>query len=294
MRSALVIAAFTLFNAFRLAGYFHEPRLGSRAIHQVVGEPARVAASAQAGELKVVTWNIAYGARFDGVLDAARKLDADVYILQEVDLFCRRSGNRNVAKDLADGLGANWVFAGEFQEIGESTGRVPALTGQAILSRYPILDASAVPFRAQAWLRWHLNPLQPRRGGRMRLTALTAGVRIYNAHLESGGNERRRRQQLDDILAADSADRMTPSPVLLAGDFNNGPIKRTRLFAAVSAADFIDALGPAADRQRTCVHREYPIDWLFVRHLRPLIGQVLPIDYISDHYPVTATLRLEG
>lgn len=294
MRGAFVAATFALFHIFRFAGYLHEPLLDSAEIHRVIGEAARAdAPRPPPRELKVVTWNIARGVRFDRVLDTAQKLDADVYIFQEVDLFCRRSGNRNVAKDLADALGANWIFAGEFQEIGESTGRVPALTGQAILSRYSIVDASAVPFRSQAWLRWHLNPVQPRRGNRILLTARTAGVRIYNAHLESGGDNRRRRRQVDDILAVDTADRATRSPVLLGGDFNNDSIRRTRLFKGISAANFVDALGPAADGRITFMGRRYPIDWLFVRHLRPTSGGVVRVDHASDHYPVTATVCLE-
>jgi endonuclease/exonuclease/phosphatase family metal-dependent hydrolase len=291
VRGVFVLATFSFFSAFRLAGYLHDPLLPSTAIHEIIGEPDRIQSSPR-HELKVVTWNIEYGSRFARVLDTARTLDADVYILQEVDLFCRRSGNRNIAKDLADALGINWIFAGEFQEIGESPGRVGALTGQAILSRYPISDASAIVSRAQAWARWHLNPVQPRRGDRTVLVARTAGLRIYNAHLESGENERLRRKQLDDILA-DSAGGSASSPVLLAGDFNNNPIRRTKMVAAITAANFIDALGPDAASRKTCDHHEHPIDWLFVKHARPLSGGVLAVDHVSDHYPVTATLQLE-
>lgn len=290
---APVSATFALIGMFRLFGYFTDARVDSRGIHQIVGDFARVAPGADAGELRVVTWNIRNGARFNQVLDQIRRLDADIYLLQEVDVFCRRSGNRNVAKDLADAIGVNWAFAGEFQEIGESTGRVPALTGQAILSRYPIAEAAAVPFRAQAWARWHLNPVQPRRGGRLVLHARIRGLRVYNAHLESGRDDALRRKQLDDILAADASDRPAATAALIAGDFNNGPIARSSLFAAITTASFVNALEANASSQTTGVHRHYPIDWIFVRHLQPTSGQVIRVDGASDHYPVTATLRLE-
>ncbi len=145
MRIAPVIAMFALIGIFRLFGYFTDPRADSQDIRRIIGEPARVTGPAEAGDLRVVTWNSQYGARFNRVVDELHHLDADVYLLQEVDVFCRRSGNRNVAKDLADAIGANWVFAGEFQEIGESTNPVPALTGQAILSKYPITSVTYVP-----------------------------------------------------------------------------------------------------------------------------------------------------
>lgn len=282
---------FALIGIFRLFGHFTDPRAGDRDIHRIIGEPARFNSLAGDESRRVVTWNIEYGARFDRVVDEIRRLDADLYLLQEVDVFCRRSGNRNVAKDLADAIGANWVFAGEFQEIGESTGRVPALTGQAILSKHPITEAEAVPFAAQAWARWHLNPVQPRRGGRLVLQARTGGLRVYNAHLESGSNNAVRRRQLDDLLAVDVRDR--PAASLLAGDFNNGPIARSPLFAAITSASFVNALDANASNQTTCVHRQYPIDWIFVRHLQAAAGRVIRVDGPSDHYPVTATLRLE-
>lgn len=282
---------FAVMGIFRLFGHFTDARADSQDIHRIIGEPARLSSLAADESLRVVTWNIEYGARFDRVVDEIRRLDADIYLLQEVDVFCRRSGNRNVAKDLADAIGANWVFAGEFQEIGESTGRVPALTGQAILSKYPITEAAAVPFRAQAWARWHLNPVQPRRGGRLVLQARTAGFRVYNAHLESGRDNGLRRKQMDDILAADARDQPATAS-LLAGDFNNGPIARSLLFAAITTASFVNALEASASSQTTRVRRHYPVDWIFVRHLQPTSGQAIRVDGASDHYPVTATFRL--
>lgn len=269
-----------------------DPRVTSSVIHRAIGDPARVTRPFEPRELKVVTWNIEYGTRFQRVAEELRHLDADVYLLQEVDVFCRRSGNRNIAKDLADAIGGvNWVFAGEFQELGESSGRVPALTGQAILSRYSIADAEPVPFRAQAWARWHLNPVQPRRGGRLVLRASIAGVRFYNAHLESGANRSLRRKQLDDMLAEAARD-PSAGATLLAGDFNQNPIAGSFL-SAMTTAGFTNALQANAG-ERTGVYHRYPVDWIFVRHLRPMTGEVIRVDHASDHYPVVATLDLDA
>ena len=78
-------------------------------------------------------------------------------------MFCRRSGNRNIAQALGRLLQMNWVAAGEFQEIGEASKGVAALTGQAVLSRFPISNPSVIVFRHQSRLRWRLNPIEPRR-----------------------------------------------------------------------------------------------------------------------------------
>lgn len=285
------LAIVALFAFLRLAGYLTDPLIGDRDIHQIVGEPSRISDIADARrEIKVVTWNIQRGVEFDRILRTLQTLDADVLLLQEVDMFCRRTGGRDVARELADALGMNWLCAGEFQEIGESSGRRPALIGQAVLSKYPIEDPLVIPFAAQARLRWRLTPLEPRRGGRIALRVSTAGVLIYNAHLESWGSEKLRRKQLDEILV-DQARRATgEAPVIVGGDFNNLPAIRSSLFGRLTAASFADALSGAEGRRRTAIRHSHPIDWIFTKNLTPREGRVADIDGASDHYPVLVAL----
>lgn len=285
-------AIIALFGFFRLTGYLTDPLLSNREIHQIVGEPSRVSAIADAPrEIKVVSWNIERGAEFDRILRTLQSFDADVLLLQEADMFSRRSARRDVAKELADALGMNWLWAGEFQEIGESSGRRPALTGQAVLSRYPIEDPVVIPFAAQAMRRWRLSPLQPRRGGRITLRVRTADVLIYNAHLESWGSEKLRRKQLDEIVADQARGASDGIPVLIGGDFNNHrPMIRSSMFGRLTTASFADALGDA-DGRRTSVRHSHPIDWLFTKNLTPREGQVADMNrHASDHYPLFVTL----
>ncbi|HVQ12992.1 MAG TPA: hypothetical protein VMS40_05350, partial [Vicinamibacterales bacterium] len=113
-----------LFGFTRLFGYATDELLSDREIHQVRGEPARFSRIPGDPErLKVITWNIERGQEYSSILAVLRDLDADILLLQEVDRFCRRSGNRDVARDLADALEMNWISGGEFQEIGEARGR---------------------------------------------------------------------------------------------------------------------------------------------------------------------------
>lgn len=285
-------AIIALFGFFRLTGYLTDPLLSNREIHQIVGEPSRVSAIADAPrEIKVVSWNIERGAEFDRILRTLQSFDADVLLLQEADMFSRRSARRDVAKELADALGMNWLWAGEFQEIGESSGRRPALTGQAVLSRYPIEDPVVIPFAAQAMRRWRLSPLQPRRGGRITLRVRTADVLIYNAHLESWGSEKLRRKQLDEIVADQARGASDGIPVLIGGDFNNHrPMIRSSMFGRLATASFADALGDA-DGRRTSVRHSHPIDWLFTKNLTSREGQVADMNrHASDHYPLFVTL----
>jgi len=283
-----------MFGLFRLTGYATDPLLDSAQVHAIVGEASRIRQVPPAdGQLTVVSWNIAQGARYERVRDALKALDADVYLLQEVDMGVRRSDYRKVAKDLADDLGLNWVFAGEFQEIGQSRRNIPALTGQAVLSRYPIHNAFALPFENQARLRWNLDPFQPRRGGRMALRAESGGALVYNAHIESAKDDRFRHKQVDEMLF----DRLDPDranlPVVFAGDFNTGNVPdKSPIVRCLIDEGFVDALGTLDTGRRTSVNHAQPLDWIFIRNMAPHHGRVIEVPKASDHFPLEAAVTV--
>jgi len=270
-----------------------EPQLESAQIHALVGEPSRIEQPAPAGRaLKVVSWNIAQGKRYELVRDTLRSLDADVYLLQEVDMGVRRTEHRFVAKDLADDLGMNWVFAGEFQELGQGRRGVPALTGQAVLSRFSIEDAAALPFEHQARWRWRLDPFQPRRGGRMALRAESGSVLFYNAHIESAKDDSFRHKQVDQMLYDHLLSSRVHHPVVFAGDFNTErSFEESPLISCLLGEGFVDALGVSTTR-RTSVNHDQPLDWIFLRNAHASGGRVIEIPRASDHFPLEAAITL--
>jgi endonuclease/exonuclease/phosphatase family metal-dependent hydrolase len=282
--------------SIRFFGFFVDPWLSNEEIHRVIGEPARVEdITAADRELKIVTWNIERGLAYDSVLAVLRQLDADVVLLQEVDRDCRRTEFRHVAKDLAHALNMNWVAAGEFQELGEGRKDIPAISGQATLSKFAITKTQVLRFKAQDRWRWSINPVQPRRGGRMALKSETAGVVVYNTHIESGGRDKLKRRQIGEILAHQSATVAPLVPVVIGGDFNNGELHHTpmlNMLSSLGAADFADALGEHKGRAATSTGSSYPIDWIFVRNLSPLRGRVVNERSASDHSPVFAEFGL--
>jgi endonuclease/exonuclease/phosphatase family metal-dependent hydrolase len=289
MRITVLIATFALLSLGRLTGFLTEPALRADDIHTIIGRPTAVAAPAVLPDrLALVSWNLERGVRFAGVLDTLKKLNADVLLLQEVDRDCDRSGRRDVAADLAAALGMNWIFAGEFQEIGEGTTSRAALHGQAILSRYPITDPGVLVFAEQARLRWRLNPVQPRRGGRMALRARTGAMLVYSAHLESGDNDSLRRKQLDEMVRDQQREAQPAERVVLAGDFNNPPLAQSSMFGAIRAERFIDSHG--ATPRLTSISRTYPIDWIFVKNLAFADSNVYMVEGVSDHFPVVASV----
>jgi endonuclease/exonuclease/phosphatase family metal-dependent hydrolase len=283
----LIFPMLALASVGRLAGYVTEPLLSDAEIHAIAGEPVRLTpASIGHRPLKIVTWNIERGVRLQKIVTTLKALEPDIVLLQEVDRFCKRSGSLDIARELGQLLEMNWVSAGEFQEIGEARGAPAAMTGQAILSRAAISDAAVIVFADQSSMRWRLNPVQPRRGGRIALRARTAGLLVYSLHLESLGDDKQRASQLNDVLSDQSWQRA--EDVVIAGDFNNARGYRSSMFAGFGSAGFVDALGSAP--RRTAVNLGRPIDWLFAKGARHASGHVERVENASDHYPLIATI----
>ncbi len=183
----------------------------------------------EARSLKLLDWNIERGLQMAGIGAAIESQKPDICILQEVDLNARRTGHRNVAEELARKFQLNYVFGVEFQELSQGSRDAPAYHGQALLSALPIRSSYILRFVNQSdfWQpRWYLpnwQTLQRRLGGRMALVVeIEAGgatLVVYNAHLESRGDESLRLLQLEEILA-DAKGHWPEIPLILAGDLN--------------------------------------------------------------------------
>src|SRR5262245_14352573 len=78
-------------------------------------------ASPDRSDLQVVQWNVLHGTRFEGLLRALQEEPAlggaDLVALEETDLGLARSGNRDVAFELARALGMHAAWTPLFLEI---------------------------------------------------------------------------------------------------------------------------------------------------------------------------------
>jgi len=253
--------------------------------------------------LRIVDWNIDRGQRLQGVTDFLVGVNADILILQEVDLNARRTHRLNIAEAIARKLEMNYVFGREFQELVQGTKGSPAYHGQATLSKWPISDACLISFSRQSdfWQpRWFLpkiEPVQVRLGGRIALVAQinVAGSRLitYNLHLESRGNDALRISQFREVLA-DAASRDIDCPVIVAGDLNMDA-SRAAVALELARAGFQDAVASSHCAPTTPARGLFEgrrrIDWAFVRGpLRASSGQVHGNVKASDHYPISFIL----
>jgi endonuclease/exonuclease/phosphatase family metal-dependent hydrolase len=252
-------------------------------------------AGRESKEFKVLSWNIERGLQFDSVSEVLSRLAPDILLLQEVDLNARRSGSRDVPKELAERLGMNYAFAAEFVELGEGTAASPAYHGQAVLTSSRIRSATIIRFRRQSdyWRpRWFIpnwRVFQRRIGGRLALAAeIETGhgrLVVFNVHLESRGPEDLRLDQFKEVLEA--ATKYRDSPVIVAGDLNvDGP--GSPVIRAAREAGFRTAVG-----DQVTTTRGAPLDYIFVLgDLGIEDGAVHSGILASDHFPLTVQINI--
>jgi endonuclease/exonuclease/phosphatase family metal-dependent hydrolase len=118
--------------------------------------PFPAAAPRLSSFLRIVQWNIEKGKAYAAILENLRSDDilkwADIILLNEADYGMNRSGNRHVARCLSEALQMNLAFGPAHIELTKGVGdelklegeNCESLQGNAILSRYPILEARVV------------------------------------------------------------------------------------------------------------------------------------------------------
>jgi len=252
--------------------------------------------------MRILSWNINRGQQLDAVIEFLRDAKADVILLQESDVNARRTHRRNVAREIAQALGMNYVFGCEFDELTQGNQDSPALHGQATLSRWPISASRILRFRRQSsfWRpRWFIPKTQKsqrRLGSRMALVSLIAWPErpliVYNLHLESRGNDELRRSQLAEVLN-DTRQYDSELPVVIAGDFNLD-LSREPVVPGIVERTFDSPFNkgkicPATSRSR--LGRGRSIDGIFTSRPLACVGaQVHDSVVASDHYPISVTL----
>ena len=194
--------------------------------------PVPLPAAVPAGRgrvLRAVAWNIQRGARFDALRRAVLApplAGADLLLLSEVDVGLGRSGNRNVPRELAEALGMSYAFAVSYLALTDDFGddsagleNTLALSGAAILSRYPIGRVENIDLPE---LRDKFRSSEKRLGKKRALLAeivLPDGPLVVAAcHLDSNASPAQRACQLGGVL--DSVERTGVARALVGGDLN--------------------------------------------------------------------------
>jgi endonuclease/exonuclease/phosphatase family metal-dependent hydrolase len=215
-----------------------------------------------ARRLKVVQWNIEHGNRFEAIRRAlhtrSELRDADVVSLNEVDLGMARSGNRDVAFDLAESLGMHAVWAPMFLELtagrhddSRFAGTAPnreAIFGLALLSRHPIGEVRHLLMPASEEFGFRRQRMYGRNGAIIAEILHPTGVFLLTTmHLNVHGSPPDRCEQVRLVLHALHGE---TRPIILAGDFNSTTFYRGTIAHGVAGLAILSGSPPARLRRR--------------------------------------------
>jgi endonuclease/exonuclease/phosphatase family metal-dependent hydrolase len=236
-------------------------------------------------ELGIVSFNLRNGGRrFDGVYDHAlqhhviRDLQPDLVALQEVDRKTRRVQGLDVPADFARALGMQFAFGAAMPFAGGEY-------GTAAMSRHPIAGSGTIALPVKGG--------EPRAATMITVTvAPKVEVSLVSVHFDSGENDAARQGNARGLIAALKE---ITSPVILAGDFNDGPDS--------TALDLLKAAGfrrcvPAgeagsypADQPRVVIDHVLLRDGTLAR-LEDAGTRVVPNAEASDHRPMQSRVRI--
>jgi len=191
---------------------------------------------------RFVAWNVERGTQLDGQIDILRThpylRDADVLLLTETDSGMVRSGNRNVARELAHALSLDYAFVPCYLNLTKGSGIEQDLSGEnelglhgnAILSRYPIARVRPV------FLENGVDIVASREKRIGRQAAVAADIHFPNltmtalsVHLDAQSTQRHRYLQLRDVLASAAGQ----SAVVIGGDWNTSTYNSSRAIHAI-------------------------------------------------------------
>jgi endonuclease/exonuclease/phosphatase family metal-dependent hydrolase len=100
--------------------------------------------------IRVVDWNIDRGFQLRPIIEFLGDTNADIVILQEVDINARRTHRLNIAQEIARKLRLNYVFGRECVELTQGSATSPAFHGQVTLSRWRITNLRLIRFQQQS------------------------------------------------------------------------------------------------------------------------------------------------
>ncbi|MGO4886638.1 endonuclease/exonuclease/phosphatase family protein [Anaerobacillus sp. MEB173] len=223
--------------------------------------------------IAVTTYNIRYGKGIDGKVDLERvistlkHLNTDIISLQEVERYSIRSGFVDQVQLMAQALDMNVVFYPSLSYPG-------FYYGNAILSKYPIIDFEAIPFqetkenRTAILSKIQLNDEQ--------------SIYVLNTHL--GLNKENRSLAIAEIHERIS---LLDHPIILTGDLNSTPeqFEYQMWDRLLTKSNFGQAI-------KTYHKKDWQIDYIFHSDHFVATETIVLESEASDHFPVSSMLLL--
>jgi endonuclease/exonuclease/phosphatase family metal-dependent hydrolase len=196
--------------------------------------------------IRATAWNIERGLRLDSIIRVFKEhpvlSQSDVLLLTELDYGMARTDNRFIARELAESLGLNYVFAPCYINMNKGSGlevhttgeNTQALHGNALFSRYPLLNAHSLALP---------NGKDKMKGNEKRMGHQVAAIadvelpsgtaRMVSLHLDAHSTQRHRHLQMKLVL--DHLENLRPQfPVLIGGDWNTSTYNSRRAVYSIT------------------------------------------------------------
>ena len=274
-----------------------------------------IAPAAPKGSLRVAEWNVERGNKLDQAIRLMKKENADVWLVNETDLYGKNSGGVVVAREIARALGYSYYTAIEFYERRDDR---RGTSGNAIVSRFPLRDVRSLEipiFPDKGGFDWAKSKSEPRCGQRNAISAKIDAVaadgtiratNVVALHTENKTSASVRRAQFDHVVRS----LVTPGePTILAGDLNTlapaegtsfrGDLARLVTKNGRERALFDCSRGDDTTTFSAALIINARIDWMMVQsgdgvHLDCPAGgyQVHSNDGSSDHRPVIVQMTV--
>jgi endonuclease/exonuclease/phosphatase family metal-dependent hydrolase len=240
---------------------------------------ARAGAPGGAAAVRATAWNIERGKRLSGikrVLGEHPVLGAsDVLLLTELDYGMARTGNADVAREIAESLQMNYAFAPCYLALNKGSGveadvegeNSQALHGNALLSRHPLRGVHSIPLpNGKDKMAGKEKRLGQQRAVVADVEHPSGAFRAVSLHLDAHSTQRHRYRQMRLVL--DHLDRLEPRlPTLVGGDWNTSTYNSRRAVYSILGYARRVAMGVENVVKN---HYPYPERWFERRLFREL------------------------
>lgn len=242
------------------------------------------------GLATIMTWNIWHGALLEQIVQAVTRLRPDILALQEVIAQRDATGQRDQAAAIAAALGAPYRAVYD-PAVATQPGSMMATQGNALISRFPILDHQRDLLSASDQHRGDAET-EPRIAVRATLAVGDQPLHVLTTHLaysEGFVPSEMRRRQIDVLLSLVPRER-----AILLGDFNSPPdgtaIQRISAVIPHAAHDLsVPTYGHVHGSDAAGL--AYRLDYIFATPDVRVQSCTVLAEEGSDHRPVVAVIE---
>jgi len=195
--------------------------------------------------IRATAWNIERGKRLESIIRVLKEHPvlraSDVLMLTELDYGMARTGNADVAREIARSLELNYAFAPCYLALNKGSGveadvegeNTRGLHGNALLSRYPLRRVHVVSLpNGKDKMAGKEKRLGQQRAVVVDVEHPAGAFRAISLHLDAHSTQRHRQRQMRLVL--DHLERLEPRlPTLIGGDWNTSTYNSRRALYSI-------------------------------------------------------------